>query len=328
MSDPSVTGAGNEVVINNYYGSEDSGSTDTATDRAPDSISADALAEYLESALEDGKFSKAEQKVAEGLAEAMGGADETSEDSATDETRSEGSSELTPQDFMSQLNDIADEKKGLTDGEKKMLDEGQRMINATPEQQQAFLDKAKSLAEDSGEIGDEEAAELSGFADGLMNDASESSSGSEEAEEKPFMEQVDDILGTSQEGDEGPGEKLAREGAEMLKDNPKEDQQAYLDELVKMRDNKDSNGDYKQDIDEKNDGEGTMLKNMAESFEALPSDRSESSDDSSSSDSTSGKNNIVKFMLEEVTSDGEVTDREISELRALLEATESEAAAA
>lgn len=326
MSD-SINGAGN-TIINNYYGSEDGGSTDTATDRAPDSISSDTLAQYLEGALEDVKFSEAEQTVAEALAEAMGGSGETSGDSGTDETESEGSSDLTPQDFMSQLNDIADEKKGLTDGEKKMLDEGQRMINATPEQQQEFLDKAKTLAEDSGEIGDEEAAELSGFVDGLMNDAAEDSTGadgSDAAEDKPFMDQVEDLLAQSQDGEEGPGEKMAREAAEMLKDNSEADQQEFLDELDKMVNNTDGNGDYEQDIDEKNDGEGTMLKNMAEAFEDLRSDRSDSSDGSSSSDLSSGKNNIVKFMLEDITKDGDVTDRELSELRALLEATEPEA---
>jgi hypothetical protein len=326
MSD-SINGAGN-TVINNYYDSEDSGSTDTATDQTTDSASSDALVEYLKDALEDGKFSKAEQEVAEAMAEAKGGSDETSGDSGTDETESDSSSELTPQDFMSQLNDIAGESKGLTDGERKMLDEGQRMINATPEQQQAFLDKAKSLAEDGGEIGDEEAAELAGFADGLMNDAAESTTGSDEAEEKPFMDQVEDLLAQSQNGDEGPGEKLAREAAEMLKDNPEADQQAFLDELDKMLNNTDGNGDYEKDIDEKNDGEGTMLKNMAEAFEDLPSDRSEDSGDSSGSDSTSGGNTAVRDFLNEVTSDSEVSDSEISALRALIDASEPETAAA
>jgi hypothetical protein len=212
----------------------------------------------------------------------------------------ESSSDLTPQEFMSQLNDVADESKGLTDGEKKMLDAGKGMINATPEQQQAFLDRAKSLAEDSGEIDDEQAANLSGFADGLMNDAAEGSTGadgSEETEDKSFMDQVDAILAQSQDGEEGPGEKMAREAAKLLEDNPEEDQKAFLAELEKMLNNKDGNGDHEKDIDEKNDGEGTMLKNMAEAFEELPSDRGDSSDETSSSESSSSENDAIASML-------------------------------
>jgi hypothetical protein len=242
------------------------------------------------------------------------------------------SSDLTPQDFMSQLNDIADETKGLTDGERKMLDEGKGMINATPQQQQEFLDRAKSLAKDSGEIGDEEAADLGGFADGLMNDAAEGATGadgSDEAEDKPFMDQVEDLLAQSQDGDEGPGEKMAREAAKMLKDNSKEDQQAFLDELEKMLNNTDGNGDHEKDIDETNDGEGTMLKNMAEAFEDLSSDGGESSDGSSGSNSSSNdRSDISSMLLDFIQSESgeggsEITDAEASLLREVLNNTEN-----
>lgn len=321
----SINGAGN-TVINNYYGSDNGSSTEGTNEEVPDSINSDALVEYLRGALEDGKFSKNEQKIAESLAEVIGGSEDSDEDLSPDES----ANELTPQDFISELNDIADKRKGLTEGERGMLDDGQRMINATPEQQQAFLDKAKALADENGEIGDEESAELSGFADGLMNDASDSSTGSDGsggAEQKPFMEKVEDLLAESHDGSESrkaPGEKLAREAAEMLKDNPEVDQEAFLDELEKLLNNADGNGDYKKDIDETNDGEGTMLKNMAEAFDDLPSNRGESLRGLSDENASSSTNSIVKFMLEDIASDNEVSDREISELRALLEATEAE----
>jgi hypothetical protein len=206
-----------------------------------------------------------------------------------------------------------------------MLEAGKGMINATPEQQQAFLDKAKELSAD-GEIDDNKAAELEGFADGLMNEASDSgeTSGTDSAEEKPFMDQVDDLLSQSQGGNEGPGEKMAREAAEMLQDNPEEDQQAFLDELETMLNNTDGNGDYEKDIDETNDGEGTMLKNMAEAFEDLPSDRSGDSSDSGGSDSTSSGDAAVREFLNDVSSDGELSDSDITALRALINATATE----
>jgi hypothetical protein len=321
-------------TIGDDFGSEvdnDSTSETSSSDSSTGPVTSDVLSQYIESAFEDGTLDRNELRGLNALTDAASTGDtgSTSNDSGTDETDSEDSSDLTPQDFMSELNDIADEEKGLTDGERKMLDEGQRMINATPEQQQAFLDKAKSLAEESGEIGDEQAAELSGFADGLLNDAAEDSTGTDgvdEGEEKPFMDKVEDLLAQSQGGDEGPGEKMAREAAEMLKDNPEADQQAFLDELDKMLNNTDGNGDYEQDVDETNDGEGTMLKNMAESFEGLR-DTDGSSNGSTDSGSSSGGDSTISALLDHITtnsSDGgnEVTANEASALRALLDLPE------
>jgi hypothetical protein len=313
----------------------DSTSETSSSDSSAGPVTSDVLSQYIESAFEDGELDSNELEGLQSLTDAgsTDDTDSTSNDSDTDETDSDSSSDLTPQEFMSQLNDVADEEKGLTDGERKMLDEGQRMIDATPEQQQAFLDKAESLGDGSDEIGDEEAAELSGFADGLLNDAAEDSTGadgSDETEEKPFMDQVEDMLAQSQGGDEGPGEKMAREAAEMLKDNPEADQQAFLDELDKMLNNTDSNGDYEKDIDEKNDGEGTMLKNMAEAFEK-PHDTGDSSNESSDSGSSSDSDSTISALLDHITSnssDGgdEVTANEASALRALLEESETETA--
>jgi hypothetical protein len=329
-----IGGAGNTINITLPEDSETDANTSTG-DSSESSGTSEAgmelLSKFLDGAFEDGKLDDNEMKALETLADTVGGSEGSDESEGTDGTDgtdesddSGETSELTPQDFMSELNGLADETKGLTDGEKKMLEAGKGMINATPEQQQAFLDKAKELSAD-GEIDDNKAAELEGFADGLMNEASDSgeTSGTDSAEEKPFMDQVEDLLSQSQGGDEGPGEKMAREAAQMLEDNPEEDQQAFLDELETMLNNTDGNGDYEKDIDEKNDGEGTMLKNMAEAFEDLPSDRSDSGD-SSDSGSTSSDNTAVRDFLNEVTSDGEVSDSDITALRALIDATATE----
>lgn len=249
----------------------------------------------------------------------------------------------TPQDFMSQLNDIAGKSEDWSAGEDKLLNQGKRLMNATPEQRQAFLDKAEDLmkgsdpedtdasAEDleTTEISGREASELEGFVDGLLNDASESSQGTDGAdsgEDKSFMDQVDDILAQSQGGEEGPGEKMAREAAKMLEDNPEEDQQAFLDELDKMLNNADGNGDYEKDIDEANDHEGTMLKKMAEAFDELPSDRGDSSDGSSGSESSSGNGSVLSALIKQYGGDDHISTAELASLRAAVDATEESAA--
>jgi hypothetical protein len=231
-------------------------------------------------------------------------------DDAESATSSEG---LTPQKFMSELNDIASKSEDFGPGERKVLEQAQRLINATPEQKQAYLDKAEKAIEmsdpsdtdasqedlDLTEISGREAAKLEGFVDGLLfNDESDSS---ETAEDKPsFMDKVNSLLdGTPVEGDgddmaDGDAEgatsevddaidnamvsedakAMVQEAAKLLEDNPEVDQEAFLAELMKMMDNDVGSDGY--DIDE---NEGFMLKNMAEAFEELPSDRGESSDD-------------------------------------------------
>ena len=212
-----------------------------------------------------------------------------------------------------------------------MLDQGKRLMNATPEQQQAFLDKASSMMDDNdiNETDDREGSQLESFVDGLLTKGSESSKDADKPDgaDKSFMDKVGDLLNQSQDGKEGPGEKMAREAAQMLEDNPQEDQQAFLDKLEQMLNNTDGNGDYDKDIDETNDNEGTMLKKMAEAFEQLPGDRGSNSSESpgaskSDSSSTEGNGALSEF-LKEVASDGEVSDSDISALRALIKATES-----
>jgi hypothetical protein len=331
MSD-SITGAGN-TVINNYYGSEDSGSTDTAADQAPDSISSDALAEYLESALEDGKFSKAEQKVAEGLAEATGEMDGADSESGTD-----GASDSTSEDFMSQLDDVLAQSDDPGEGEDALRAQGERLAEegATPEQKEEFLKMAKdamkpALDEDEGlmnEVSDEEGIKAEGFVDGLLADGSETSAstdGSDGMEDNSFMEDVDGLLDQSQGGERGSGEKKAREAALTLDNASEEAQQEFIKSLEAQLNNKDGNGDYKQDIDETNDGEGTYLQKRAE--ELLTSD-DESSDSSESSGASEPRNNVVLFkVLEALTEDGELDAKDISALRSVLEAQPEQAAA-
>lgn len=319
----------------------DSGSTSdsSAKDSSAGPVTSEVLSQFIESAFEDGKLDNNEVEGLKALAEkasdtgATGQSAGTSDDSGTDETKSESSDDLTPQDFMSQLTDIADKSDGFGPGEEKMLDQGKRLMNAKPEQQQAFLDKAESMMGDNdiNQKDDGEGDELEAFVHGLLDKSSESSGGTEgsgDTQEKSFMQKVDDLLAESQGGDEGPGEKMARDAAKMLEDNPKEDQQAFLDEMDKLLNNTDGNGDYKKDIDQTTDGEGTMLKKMAEAFEELPSDRGESSGGSSESDSSSDSNSAVSAFLKDVTSDGEISDSEISALRALVKATASEDAQA
>lgn len=247
--------------------------------------------------------------------------------------RNEGGSEsLTPQDFMSQLLDIADKSEGFGPGEEKMLDLGKKMINATPEQQQAVLDKANEYLDDDGDINetdDKEASMLEAFADGLMADGSESAEESEGVDDEgSFMDKAEALIAES-DNDSGPGEKMAREAAKMLEDNPEADQEAFLEQLDKLVNNPDE--DYDQDLDETNDGEGTMLKKMAEAFDELPSDRGESSDDrDSTTDSSGGSDGAsISNFLDSLTasrSDGgsDVTERELAALRAFVDSTESQ----
>jgi hypothetical protein len=346
-----ITGAGN-TVINNYYSGEQDDAADTSNDNSTSGASsegssiADLLADFAKTAAADGKIDESEAKALKALTDAAaqaGGSegaestDEASGDAGGDDTTSEDAGGPTPQEFMSQLNDIADEKKGLTDGEEKMLEAGKGLVNATPEERQKFLDKAKELADaNGGEIGDKEAAELEGFAEGMKAGESGSEEAKTEDGEKPFMDQVEDVL--NQTGADGPGEKMARDAAQMLKDNPEEDQKAFLDELQKLMDNKDGNGDAAKDIDETNDGEGTMLKKMAEAFDEI--DRSGGSDssssdakDSSSADSASSGNKaltdlIANFTGEDSNGGKEISDSELSALRAVIDATKPETAEA
>jgi hypothetical protein len=284
-----------------------------------------ALSDFIEKAFADGKLDDNELKGLKALSGNDGGSKDTSKS---------GDNGSTPQDFMSQLADIADKSEGFGPGEEKMLDQGKRLMNATPEQRQAFLDKAQSMMDDKdiNEKDDKEGSQLESFVDGLLNQGSQSSKNADGAggaggsQDKSFMDKVEDLLGQSQDGKgSGPGENMAREAAEMLKDNPQEDQQAFLKELEKLLNNEDGNGDYKKDIDQKNDNEGTILKKMAEAFEEGPSDRSRGTSDSSSSNSDSSStkgNGAIKEFLNEAKSDGEVSDKDISALRALVHATE------
>jgi hypothetical protein len=238
----------------------------------------------------------------------------------------EGGSDLTPQEFMSKLNDVAGKSDSFGEGESDLLEQGKRLVNASPEKQQEFLKRAEDPVDD-GKVSRSEAKDLKSFVDGLLAGDSQSPEGSDDAgetEDKSFMDQVDDILAQS-EG-EGPGEKMAREAAKMLEDNPEEDQKAFLAELEKMLNNED--GDYDKDIDETNDGEGSMLKNMAEAFDDLPSDRGESRDGSSGMNSSSDGSSAISAMLDLFQSkygDGgsEITDAEASALRAVLDTMES-----
>jgi hypothetical protein len=265
-----------------------------------------------------------------GSAESTSDSGESDSTGETDRTSESSGSELTPQEFMSKLTDVADKSEHFGDSEESMLDQGKKLMDATPEQQQAFLDKAESFMDD-GNIDKEEADKLEGFADGLLAGDSEGSDSTEGAEDdsKSFMDKVDDILAKSQDGDEGPGEKMAREAAEMLKDNSSEDQEAFLAQMEKLLNNADE--DHPDgDIDEKNDNEGTMLKKMAEAFEEPhSSDRSESSSSSSDSDSAPDaiSNETLRRFLDEAKSDGEFSDSDISALRAMLEASEPAMAA-
>jgi hypothetical protein len=301
-----------------------------SADGGAGSVTSELLSKFLDGAFEDGKLDKNELAGLKALTKLASGNQESTgktEDSSTDESDSTSSEGPTPQEFMSKLNDIASESKNKANGfkpgsgEDNMYEQAKRLMNATPEQRQAFLDKASELM-DGGKINKQEDAELKGFTDGLLNDSSNSTEEGSETE-KPFMDQVEDLLAQSQGGDEGPGEKMAREAAKLLEDNPEEDQQAFLDELDKLLNNVDGNGDYAKDIDEKNDGEGTMLKKMAEAFEELPADRGDSS---SGSDAKSGSNSAVSAFLKDITSDGDISDSEISALRALVKATETEEA--
>lgn len=239
-----------------------------------------------------------------------------------------GGSDLTPQEFMSKLNDVAGKSDKFGEGESGLLEQGKRLVNASPEKQQEFLKRAEDAMND-GKVSRSEAKDLNSFVDGLLAGDSQSPEGSDgagETEDKSFMEQVDDLLAQSQGGEEGPGEKLAREAAMMLEDNPEEDQMAFLAELEKMLNNED--GDYDKDIDETNDGEGSMLKNMAEAFDELPSDRGESKDGSSGMNSSSDGSSAISAMLDLFQSkygDGgsEITDAEASALRAVLDTMEN-----
>ena len=239
-------------------------------------------------------------------------------ESPTDGKDSSSSSELTPQEFMSKLNDIALRTgKDFGADEEKLLDLGKKLINATPEQQQAFLDKAESYMGDGDlkQVG----VLLEAFADGLLDKSSESSTNDESSvEKKSFMDKVEDLLAESQEGKKGPGEIMAREAAELLEDNPKVDQDAFLKELDKLLNNEDQNGDYKKDIDETNGREGTVLKKMAEAFKDLPSDRGDESSVDSSDYDYSG---VISAYLKDIDSDGDIDPKELAGLKRLLDAT-------
>jgi hypothetical protein len=252
---------------------------------------------------------------------------------AGDAGGAEESSELTPQDFQKQLSDIAGKSEDWgAAGEEAMLDQGKRLMNATPEQQQAFLDKAKELMDGSGDgdsasdISGREGSELKGFVDGLLNDASQSADDAEGAdgESGSFMDKVEDLLGQS--GNQAEGEKLAREAAKLLEDNPEEDKQAFLEQLEKVLNNADE--DYDKDVDQTNHNEGTILKKMAEAFEELSSDRGESSEGSSGSDSSASDTGAISTMLLDIVTNkgseggSEITPAEASTLRAFLDQME------
>jgi hypothetical protein len=295
----------------------------------------DLLSEFMKLAYGDGKLDDNDLEAMKALVDKAsdGGGTDNSKNSSEGTSESGSDKELTPQGFMSQLTDIADRSEGFGAGEEKMLDQGKRLMNATPEQQQAFLDKAESMMGDNdiNQKDDGEGDKLEAFVDGLLDKSSGSSKGAEGnggTQEKSFMQKVEDLLAQSQDGNEGPGEKMARDAAKMLKDNPKEDQQAFLDKMDKLLNNTDGDGNNKKDIDQTNDSEGTMLKKMAEAFEELPSDRGESSNKSSNSSSSSGSNSAVSAFLKDITSDGEVSDSDISALRALVKATEPQGAEA
>jgi hypothetical protein len=337
------------------------GATDSVRTRAPDTLNDSGALDELISSLEQ-SVADLEDVSSNGATSASSSADGelTGNESlgelfdelddakgeladALDEAGSgKGSSALTPQDFQKQLSDIAGESEDWSAGEDKMLEQGKRLMNATPEQQQAFLDKAKELMGGSDatdtdaspedlattEISGREASELEGFADGLLNSASQSSGGADGAESdkaNSFTDKVERLL--KQSGDDGPGEQMARDAAKMLADNPPEDQQAFLEQLEKLLNNADE--DHGKDIDETNHNEGKILKKMAEALEELPSDRGESSGGSSGSNSSLSDSGVISALLDHITSkssDGgrEITPKEATALRALLEDSEAE----
>jgi hypothetical protein len=333
------------IIINSNIGSTEGFEPSTGPESTGDSSAASSseLSQLIQAAFKDGTLDGNELKALQAFAPNQNAtsADESSQSSSEsfEASESSDSGELTPQEFMSELTDKVADSTGFGDGEETVLDLGKKLMNASPQQQQAFLDKVDEYLSEEGEDDDYEgnidtpdAKELSAFVDGLMSEGSESAEGTDGADESgndsSFMDKVDELLAESQKGNEGTGETMAREAAEMLEDNPVEDQEAFLEQLEKFLNNAD--GDYDKDIDEKgrgeeNSNEGTMLKKFAEALEELPSDRGESSMDGS--DAAESGNEALRNFLDKASSGG-FDNSELLALRELVGATSDESIAA
>jgi hypothetical protein len=177
-----------------------------------------------------------------------------------------------------------------------------------------FMDHAFA----DGEFSDNEVAGMSAILSGDTSSEGSDEPASSDLTATDFMEQVNDIAQQSDPGI-GPGERMMLDEANRLVEGggSSEDMQTFLDNANEMLNNADGNGDGPQDIDETNDGEGTMLRNLTTGLLAdddSSTDETGSSDDADSSDG----NSPVSQFIDEAFADGSFSDNELAGLQALL----------